>query len=255
MLPSAARATSAIASSVMFTFSVSAIRRSRSTIARVPIVRSSNTCARDRIVVGNLVQLGRRHHEDDVRRRLLHRLEEGVERRRGELVHFVDDEDLVAIAGGPHLQPADDHLTDVVDAGVRRGVDLEHVEVAALGDLDAGVADAARVGVGPFSQLSARARMRAVVVLPTPRAPANRKAWATRPVAMALRRVWVTPFCPTTSSKRCGRHLRARTWYDSSDQRSVGGSVGATPESSGADCRDDSGVVLLASRAALPRPG
>ena len=56
---------------------------------------------------------------------------------------LVDDEDLVAIARRPHLQPVDDHLADVVDAGVRRGVDLEHVEVAALGDLDAGVADAA----------------------------------------------------------------------------------------------------------------
>jgi len=30
------------------------------------------------------------------------------------------------------------------------------------------------VGVGPFSQLSARARMRAKVVFPTPRVPENR---------------------------------------------------------------------------------
>ena len=30
------------------------------------------------------------------------------------------------------------------------------------------------VGVGPFTQLSALARMRAVEVLPTPRAPVNR---------------------------------------------------------------------------------
>jgi hypothetical protein len=30
------------------------------------------------------------------------------------------------------------------------------------------------VGVGPFSQLSALARMRAAEVLPTPRAPVNR---------------------------------------------------------------------------------
>ena len=33
------------------------------------------------------------------------------------------------------------------------------------------------VGVGPFSQLSALARARAAVVLPTPRAPVNKKAW------------------------------------------------------------------------------
>ncbi len=54
MLPSAARATRAIASSVMVTFSASAMRRSWSTIARVPIVRSSKTCARDRMVSGIL---------------------------------------------------------------------------------------------------------------------------------------------------------------------------------------------------------
>src|SRR3989339_127580 len=34
-------------------------------------------------------------------------------------------------------------------------------------------------GVGPFSQLSARARIRAVVVLPTPRGPAKTNACAT----------------------------------------------------------------------------
>ena len=38
-------------------------------------------------------------------------------------------------------------------------------------------------------QLSARARMRAVVVLPTPRAPAKTNACASRPLASALRSV------------------------------------------------------------------
>ena len=99
--------------------------------------------------VGDLVQLRRRHHEDDVRRRFLHRLEEGIERRGGELVDLVDDEDLVAIAGRADLQPVDDHFADVVDARVRGGVDLEHVEIAPLADLDAHVAGAARVGGGP----------------------------------------------------------------------------------------------------------
>ena len=45
-------------------------------------------------------------------------------------------------------------------------------------------------GVGPLMQLSARARMRAVVVLPTPRAPAKTNACASRPLASALRSVW-----------------------------------------------------------------
>ena len=37
--------------------------------------------------------------------------------------------------------------------------------------------------VGPFSQFSARARIRAVVVLPTPRGPAKTNACASRPLA------------------------------------------------------------------------
>ena len=94
--------------------------------------------------VGDLVQLGRRHDEDDVRRRLLHRLEQRVERVVRQLVDFVDDEDLVAVARRRDGEVADDDLAHVVDAGVAGRVDLEHVEVAALRDLDAGVALPAR---------------------------------------------------------------------------------------------------------------
>ncbi|MBP1636622.1 MAG: hypothetical protein H6Q10_3196 [Acidobacteria bacterium] len=68
------------------------------------------------------------------------------------------------------------------------------------------------VGPGPAMQLRPRARMRAEVVLPTPRGPANTYACARRPVRIAFWSVRVTPPCPTTSSKRWGRHLRASTW-------------------------------------------
>src|SRR5262249_14589385 len=68
--------------------------------------------------------------------------------------------------------------------------------------------------VGPFSHDRALARMRAALVLPTPRAPVNRKAWCTRFWAMALDRVRATWSWPTSSEKRCGRYLRARTRYD-----------------------------------------
>ena len=47
----------------------------------------------------NLRELGRRHHEDDVRRRLFDRFQQRVERVVRELMDFVDDEDLVAV---PH---------------------------------------------------------------------------------------------------------------------------------------------------------
>ena len=66
--------------------------------------------------------------------------------------------------------------------------------------------------VGPCSQFRPRARMRAVVVLPTPRGPAKTNDCAMRPAAIALRSVCVTPRWPITSSNRWGRHLRARTW-------------------------------------------
>ena len=49
------------------------------------------------------------------------------------------------------------------------------------------------VAVGPFSQFSALARMRAAVVLPTPRTPVKRYAWAIRLVRMAfcsVRVIW-----------------------------------------------------------------
>jgi hypothetical protein len=100
--------------------------------------------------VGNLVELGRGHEEHDVRWRLLDRLQQRVERGGGELVHLVDDEDLVAVPHRRDGQPGDDHFPDVVDAGVARRVDLEHVDVAALGDLGAGVALTTGIGGGPF---------------------------------------------------------------------------------------------------------
>src|SRR5208283_4749921 len=70
------------------------------------------------------------------------------------------------------------------------------------------------VTVGPVKQLSALARMRAVVVFPTPRAPEKMYPWATRSVRMAFFRVSVTRCWPTTSSKVWGRYLRAMTWQD-----------------------------------------
>src|SRR5690242_3567379 len=65
---------------------------------------------------------------------------------------------------------------------------------------------------GP-TQLRARARMRAVVVLPTPRTPVRMKACAIRPVAIAFDRVRTIGSCPISSAKVEGRYLRARTRY------------------------------------------
>ena len=81
----------------------------------------------------NLADLGRGEHEFGVLRRLLQRLQEGVERRRRQHVDFVDDVDLVARARRRIAHAVID-LAHVVDAGVRGGVHLQHVHVPAFHD-------------------------------------------------------------------------------------------------------------------------
>src|SRR5215467_15538162 len=48
--------------------------------------------------------------------------------------------------------------------------------------------------VGPFSQLRPFARIRAVVVLPTPRGPEKRYAWPIRSIWIAFCNVWTIGF-------------------------------------------------------------
>ena len=63
---------------------------------------------------------------------------------------------------------------------------------------------------GPM-QFSARAMMRAVVVLPMPRTPDSMKAWASRPEASALVSVLTIASWPIRSAKIAGRYFRAST--------------------------------------------
>src|ERR1700732_324806 len=101
---------------------------------------------------------------------------------------------------------------------------------------------------GP-TQLSARARMRAVVVLPTPRTPVRMKACAIRPVAIAFDRVRTIASCPISSAKVEGQYLRARTRYAAAESLII-----ETVSRQGRpDERPRSGLVTAAS---LPtRPG
>jgi len=66
--------------------------------------------------------------------RLLERLEQRVERRRGEHVDLVDDVDLVATHRGRVVDAGDDLLAHVVHAGAGGRVELYHVRVLAGGD-------------------------------------------------------------------------------------------------------------------------
>src|SRR5690606_2464623 len=68
-------------------------------------------------------------------------------------------------------------------------------------------------GVGPLTQLSPLARRRATVVLPVPRGPLNKYAWAMRFSLSALLSVRTTCCCPMTSEKRRGRHFRYNETY------------------------------------------
>src|SRR5690348_2847670 len=63
-------------------------------------------------------------------------------------------------------------------------------------------------GVGPLTQFSERARIRALDVLPQPRGPLNRYAWLIRPVRSACWSGPVTCSCPLSSANVAGRYLR-----------------------------------------------
>ena len=90
----------------------------------------------------NFLRIGGRQHELHVLGRLLQGLEHRVERRLRQHVHFVDQVDLVA-ADRRRITRVVQDLAHVVDAGVRRGVELEQVDEAAGIDVDAGGARAA----------------------------------------------------------------------------------------------------------------
>ena len=98
--------------------------------------------------LGNLLRVGGAQHEHHVRRRLLQRLEQRVERRGGEHVDLVDHIDLVAALCGSKGDAVDDLVAHVVNAGTRRGVELVHIGVRAPRNLLALLARAVGVGRG-----------------------------------------------------------------------------------------------------------
>ena len=85
---------------------------------------------------GNLLRIGRSQHELHVLGRLLKRFQHRVEGRLRQHVDFVDEVDLVAPHGRRVARVVQD-LAHVVDAGVRRGIELEQVDEAARIDVDA----------------------------------------------------------------------------------------------------------------------
>ncbi len=78
------------------------------------------------------MSLGSGHDENHARRRLFNGLQERIERTGGQHVHFIDDEDLVAVARRSKTDRADDCLAHIIDTGVGSGIDLLHVNRAAF---------------------------------------------------------------------------------------------------------------------------
>ncbi len=66
----------------------------------------------------DLMWFGCRQAKDHVLGRLLERLEQSIERRSGEHVHFVDHIDLVTCLVGTKCHPVTDRFTDIVHARV-----------------------------------------------------------------------------------------------------------------------------------------
>ena len=95
----------------------------------------------------DLVGLGRREDELQVRRRLLDQLEQRVEALRGDHVGLVDDVDLVAAADRREERPLA-QVAGVVDTAVAGRVDLDDVDAArpAAREVAAALALAARIG-------------------------------------------------------------------------------------------------------------
>ncbi len=83
--------------------------------------------------------------------RLFERLQQPVEGRRRQHVHFVDDVDLVA-RGCRGIAHAFDDLADIVDAGAGGRVHLLHIDMAAFGNGDAGLANTAGMDGGFFAR-------------------------------------------------------------------------------------------------------
>ncbi len=87
--------------------------------------------------VRHLVQLSCRENEDNVRRWLLERLEQGIEGAGREHMHLVDHEDLEMVTRRGEGDVIDDHITHIVDPGIRGRIDLQYIHRVAGRDLEA----------------------------------------------------------------------------------------------------------------------
>ena len=120
-----------------------------------------------------LVGFRRGEDEDDVIRRLLQGFQKGVKGLRGQHVHLIHDIHLVTpfCRGKLHLVP---QVPDFIHAPVGSRIDLHHIHQGTLGNPPARLASVARLRRRSLRQLTALAKILAVLVFPVPRGPLNR---------------------------------------------------------------------------------
>lgn len=164
----------------------------------------------------NLLRVGGAQHKDHVRRRLLKRLEQRVERRRREHVDLVDDINLVLATHRGKVDGVDNFLAHIVHARAGGGIELVNIGVVALGDelafLTGAVGHAAartlgarRLGIAAEQRLGKNTRHGGL-------ARAARSAEQVRvgqaSSVMACSSVETICCWPTTESKVSGRYFR-----------------------------------------------
>ena len=102
----------------------------------------------------NVLGLRGRQHKNDMVRRLFQCLQQGIEGGVGNLVRFVENINLEAVARGTVARGLT-QFPDFVDAAIGGGVNLDYVDGVAGTNLRAGFADAARLR-RPVYRLSLR---------------------------------------------------------------------------------------------------
>ncbi len=92
----------------------------------------------------NIFRLGRRQHEHDMAGRLFQRLQQRIEGGIGDLVGFVENVDLEAVARRTIARRLA-QFADLIDAAIGGGVNFDHVHGIAGPDFGTRLADPARL--------------------------------------------------------------------------------------------------------------
>ena len=95
----------------------------------------------------NVLGLRRGEHEHDVIWRFFQRLQQRIEGGVGNLVSFVENVNLEAVAGWP-VASSFTELADLVDTTIGGGIDFNDVNGVSSADFRAGLADSAGFGNG-----------------------------------------------------------------------------------------------------------